>query len=82
MKDLKANLEYYESRKNRVEGDEKTEIEGIIGDINDAIKKAQQEVDNAEGYLAQAAEAEKKAKAQKAEMDQIQKLSTEVEAMG
>ena len=79
---MKANLEYYESRKNRVEGDEKTEIEGIIGDINDAIKKAQQEVDNAEGYLAQAAEAEKKAKAQKAEMDQIQKLSTEVEAMG
>ena len=60
----------------------KTDIEGIIGDINDAIKKAQQEVDNAEGYLAQAAEAEKKAKAQKAEMDQIQKLSTEVEAMG
>lgn len=82
MKDLKSNLEYYESRKNRVEGDEKTEILGIIGDINEAIVKAQQEVDNAEGFLAQAAQAEKKAKAQKEEMDQIQKLSTEVQTLG
>jgi len=78
---FKEELEYYQSRAVKAEGEALADLEIKIADLNSMITTAQKAVDIANGMLAKADAAQKEALAKKEEMGAIDKMNSELEAL-